>query len=74
MPSRQEVIAQSIQYSIVYGDEQSSFLNSVSGLFYTHWLRFERVRPDLFDALREIWQIEEEGYVACASIFIPDIC
>ena len=64
MPSRQETIAQSIQYSITYRDKQSSFLSSVSGYFYTHWLTFARVRPDLFENLRKTWDIKNQGYLA----------
>lgn len=64
MPSRQEVIAHSIQHSITHTDNRSGFLNSVSGFFYVNWLIFDRVRPDLFEALRETWEIKDDDYMA----------
>lgn len=64
MPSRQEVIAHSIQHSIIHTDKGSGFLNSVPGLFYVHWLTFERVRPDAFQTLHKTWGIQDDDYLA----------
>ena len=64
MPSRQDVIAHSIQYSITHSDRKSTFSSDISGFFYVHWLTFQRVRVDLFRALRDTWEIKDEDYIA----------
>ena len=64
MSSRKDAIAHSIQYSITHSDRKSTFSSDISGFFYVHWLTFQRVRVDLFRALRETWEVRDEDYIA----------
>ncbi|KAK4550714.1 hypothetical protein LTR36_000293 [Oleoguttula mirabilis] len=61
-PGREEVIAQSIQKSLLRKDQRSSFLASLPTYFYTYSLTFECVREELFTALRAAWQINDDDY------------
>lgn len=63
MAPRQDVIAQSITFSILHTDERKpSIFARVPAFFYAYWLNLKCVREDLFQALRGIWQIDEESY------------
>lgn len=65
MPKRQEVIANSIEWSIVHSDEKKRiFIHDIPNYFYIHWLTFQCVREDLFQDLRKAWQIKMEDYYA----------
>lgn len=64
MLARQEVIAHSIQHAIINSDKKPGFYGVVPGFFYFHWLPFQCVRRDLFDRLRNTWEIKDEGYLS----------
>lgn len=62
-PSRQEVIAQSIQHALLHHGQSPSFLARLPAYFYTSWLTFARVREDLFTDLRQTWKIDQDEYL-----------
>lgn len=63
MARRQDVIARSVAYSIIHGeDKRRGVLARIPAYFYLYWLTFQCVREDLFNSLRGIWQIEDEDY------------
>ncbi|KAI1308582.1 SAICAR synthase-like protein [Xylaria venustula] len=70
MTRRQTLIARSIVHCILtttpIGEpaHHPSFLSRVLRLFRLYWLTFALVQPDLFKALRGVWQIKEEDYKA----------
>ncbi|KAK4508715.1 hypothetical protein PRZ48_002454 [Zasmidium cellare] len=63
MARRQKIIAHSVTYSILRSDQKrKSLLARIPSFFWIYWLNFDCVREDLFKALRETWQIDEEEY------------
>jgi hypothetical protein len=64
MSRRQGIIASSIQYSVTHSDKKPTFFGRIPGYFYVHWLTFECIREDLFEALRGTWEIKDEDYLA----------
>ncbi|KAI0398017.1 SAICAR synthase-like protein [Xylariaceae sp. FL0594] len=68
MPRREVLIARSVVYSLLTAlptgepAHKPSLISRALRLFRLFWLTFRLVRPDLFRALRGIWQIEEEDY------------
>jgi hypothetical protein len=42
--------------------KNSTLLGRIPGYFYIHWLSFSCIREDLFKALRETWEIEQDDY------------
>jgi hypothetical protein len=63
MPSRQDVIAQSVTYSILHSDDKpSSIINTVPAFFHAYRLTFSCVQSELFKALRGLWRIDEHEY------------
>ena len=63
MPRRQEVIANSIEWSIIYSDQRNrSLVHNIPNYFYIHWLTFQCVRGDLFQDLRKAWLIKQQDY------------
>ncbi|KAI1170388.1 SAICAR synthase-like protein [Nemania sp. FL0916] len=70
MTRRQVVIARSIVYAILTSlpngkpARKLNFLSRAFRLFCIFSLTFRMLRPDLFQALRGIWEIQEEDYRA----------
>ncbi|KAI1123143.1 SAICAR synthase-like protein [Nemania abortiva] len=70
MTRRKVIIARSIVYAILTslptGDpaRKPSILSRAFRVFRLFWLTFRLVRPDLFRALRGVWNIKEEDYRA----------
>ncbi len=64
MSRRQDVIASSIQYSIINTDKQPLVLDKLPSYFYVYHLTFVCVREDLFTTLRRTWQIDEDDHHA----------
>ncbi|KAI1086507.1 SAICAR synthase-like protein [Rostrohypoxylon terebratum] len=68
MARRDILVARSIVYAILTNQEdgkparKASCLKRVVRFFYLYWLTFRPVRPDLFKALRGVWQIDEDDY------------
>ncbi|KAI2471600.1 SAICAR synthase-like protein [Annulohypoxylon bovei var. microspora] len=68
MARRDILVARSIVYAILTSKEDGtpprkpSLLARVLRLFYIYWLSFRLVQPDLFKALRSVWQIREDDY------------
>jgi hypothetical protein len=63
MPSRQDVIAQSVTYSILHSDDKpGSIVETVPAFFHAYWLTFTCVQRELFKALRGLWQIDQDEY------------
>jgi hypothetical protein len=61
-PRRQQLIAQSIQYSLLHPDDQPGFISSISSRFYTYSLTFRCIHPEHFKSLRSTWHISEGDY------------
>ncbi|GAW13480.1 hypothetical protein ANO14919_028660 [Xylariales sp. No.14919] len=70
MTRREVLIARSIVYAILTslpnGDpaRKPSLLSKAFRLFRLFWLTFRLLRPDLFRALRGVWEIREDEYRA----------
>ncbi|KAI0475577.1 SAICAR synthase-like protein [Xylariaceae sp. FL0804] len=70
MNRRQKLIARSIVHAIltVRYDGRSAHRPSILAralrLFRLYWLTFRLVQPDLFRALRGVWEVEDEDYKA----------
>ncbi|KAI0895306.1 SAICAR synthase-like protein [Annulohypoxylon nitens] len=68
MARRDILVARSIVYAILTNQEDGKPFRKVSCLkrilrfFYLYWLTFRPVQPDLFKALRGVWQINEDDY------------
>ncbi|KAI1456070.1 SAICAR synthase-like protein [Annulohypoxylon moriforme] len=68
MARRDILIARSIVYAILTSKEDGKSSHKLScfkrflRLFYIYWLTFRPVQPDLFKALRGVWQIKEDDY------------
>ncbi|KAI0099712.1 SAICAR synthase-like protein [Nemania sp. FL0031] len=68
MTRRKVLIARSIVYAILTslpnGDlaRKPSIISKAFRVFRLFWLTFRLVRPDLFRALRGIWEIKEQDY------------
>ncbi|KAI1204098.1 SAICAR synthase-like protein [Annulohypoxylon truncatum] len=68
MSRRDILVARSIVYAILTSKEdgeparKASCLKRILRFFYIYWLTFRPVRPDLFKALRGVWQIKEDDY------------
>ncbi|TGJ78632.1 hypothetical protein E0Z10_g10127 [Xylaria hypoxylon] len=70
MTRRELLIARSVVYAILTSlpngkpARKSSILAKAFRLFRLFWLSFRLLRPDLFRALRGVWQIKEDDYRA----------
>jgi len=70
MPRREILIARSVVYAILTSlptgepAHKPSLISRALRLLRLFWLTFRLVRPDLFRALRGIWQIKEADYRA----------
>ncbi|KAI0886871.1 SAICAR synthase-like protein [Annulohypoxylon maeteangense] len=68
MARRDILIARSIVFAILTSKDDvkptrnPSCLKRFLRFFYIYWLTFRPVQPDLFKALRGVWQIKEEDY------------
>ncbi|KAI1157662.1 SAICAR synthase-like protein [Nemania serpens] len=70
MARRKVLIARSVVYAILTSlpdgnpARKPSILLRTCRLFRLFWLTFRLLRPDLFRALRRVWEIKEEDYKA----------
>ncbi|KAI1817676.1 SAICAR synthase-like protein [Poronia punctata] len=70
MARREVLIARSVVYAILTtlptGEpaHKPSFISRALRIFRLFWLTFRLVQPDLFRALRGVWQIQEKDYRA----------
>lgn len=63
MARRQHTIAHSVTYSILHSDrKRKSLITRLPSYFWLYWLNFECLREDLFKALRDTWQLDEDAY------------
>ncbi|KAI8944027.1 SAICAR synthase-like protein [Xylaria longipes] len=70
MTRREVLIARSVAYAILTSlpngkpARKPSLLSRAFRIFRLFWLTFRLLRPDLFRALRGVWEIKEEDYRA----------
>ncbi|KAI0183050.1 hypothetical protein EV127DRAFT_448189 [Xylaria flabelliformis] len=70
MTRREVLIARSVAYAILTSlpngqpARKPSFISRAFRIFHLFWLTFRLLRPDLFRALRGVWEIKEQDYRA----------